>query len=423
MIRTTFIIYCGLLAAAACDRSLAPSPPVLDGPGWGVVAETLEFTVTATDPDGSNVAHRLAWGEGDTSGWSGYVESGASHLHRRGWESSGTYRVSAQAGDEWGALSEWSEGLAVGVLPPPGYPDMVTGTFDFTYSPDYIAVSPDGERLYVGFTAESLLVMHSTGSGERLATARMPELFSRYQPISMCLPDNECVYLGCRYGILVLDAHDLRAIDSLDRFNYATMACLPGATALYVCTDYDPFLFAVDPKTHDVVDSIPLASAEWADGLAIGPAGDYCYIADLRHFEVLSVRLADGEVTGRTVVPFEHAAGVVVTPDGRYVYVAAEYDPYIAVVRTADHSMACPPLRVGDDAPGGMAMMPTGEHLLVVDGSDDRVFVIRTSDQALIDTIPATVRNGRICVMPDGSGGYAIDRVRGAVFALGYTAE
>jgi tol-pal system beta propeller repeat protein TolB len=90
-----------------------PSTP--SGPGSGQIGVSYQFTSSANDPDGDNVALRFAWGDGDTSGWSGYVTSGSSVIVSKTWLAVGSYLVRAQARDITEAVSGWSAGSSITV--------------------------------------------------------------------------------------------------------------------------------------------------------------------------------------------------------------------------------------------------------------------------------------------------------------------
>jgi len=70
------------------------------------------YSTSATDPDGDKVQYRFDWGDGSVSDWTGLVSSGSSANAYHSW-SSGVYYVEAQAKDEHGAVSLWSNNLKV----------------------------------------------------------------------------------------------------------------------------------------------------------------------------------------------------------------------------------------------------------------------------------------------------------------------
>ena len=98
-----------------------PSAP--DRPdGWDQPDMTVKFRYwsAACDPDSDLVAIRFAWGDGDTSQWSRYAASGTQICDSHAFDRCTTFEVRAQAMDEAGALSAWSNPWAVN-------PGRVTG--------------------------------------------------------------------------------------------------------------------------------------------------------------------------------------------------------------------------------------------------------------------------------------------------------
>jgi outer membrane protein assembly factor BamB len=83
-----------------------------------VAGDTLDVRTSSLDQDQDSVAMRIAWGDGDTSDWSGLVRPGDPVKLRHAWSDSGAYAVGAQAMDEDGAVSAWAEGCSVHVWRP-----------------------------------------------------------------------------------------------------------------------------------------------------------------------------------------------------------------------------------------------------------------------------------------------------------------
>jgi hypothetical protein len=111
-----------LLAAMALlpgckKKNRAPDgADVPSGPKTGYKNSALAFRSSATDADGDSVAIRFDWGDGDTSGWSGLVESDASVSDSHRWVLADTFETRAQAKDAAGTASDWSEPFAVAII-------------------------------------------------------------------------------------------------------------------------------------------------------------------------------------------------------------------------------------------------------------------------------------------------------------------
>ncbi|MBI4722508.1 MAG: PKD domain-containing protein, partial [Candidatus Stahlbacteria bacterium] len=91
------------------------------GPNPGYIDEICTFTTKTIDADGDNVCYKFDCGDGTPfSKWTSSVTSGnpgrASYTYRK----LGTFYVKAQAKDEPGAVSEWSDAMAITIKVGPG---------------------------------------------------------------------------------------------------------------------------------------------------------------------------------------------------------------------------------------------------------------------------------------------------------------
>lgn len=148
------------LAVSGCSKNFNPDTPQ---PPTGTVSSKVgiqcPFKVTASDPDFHRVSVRIDWDDGDTSDWSEMFRSGDSMTLAYAWPVSGSFKISAQAKDEKGAVSAWSNWHAVVIadtvsLPPgspraPAGPDV--GYVDSTYEFSTLAGDPNGDRLRLQF--------------------------------------------------------------------------------------------------------------------------------------------------------------------------------------------------------------------------------------------------------------------------------
>jgi outer membrane protein assembly factor BamB len=89
-----------------------PSPPsqpsTPSGPSFGELDSEYAFTSGAGEPDGDSVSIRFSWGDGDTSAWSQLVSPNEAVVMKHAWRDTGVFAISAQARDEYGKVSAWS---------------------------------------------------------------------------------------------------------------------------------------------------------------------------------------------------------------------------------------------------------------------------------------------------------------------------
>lgn len=93
------------------------TPDTPSGPSNGYTDISYAYSTKATDSDGNKIQYRFDWGDGTPySNWTGLVNSGDSVNVSHIWSSEGTYNVKAQARDEHGAESGWSNQLTVTIV-------------------------------------------------------------------------------------------------------------------------------------------------------------------------------------------------------------------------------------------------------------------------------------------------------------------
>jgi len=95
-----------------------PNPPnVPAGPISRQIGVSGIYNTNATDPNDINeVKYRFDWdaeGSHEYSNFTEFVDNGMPANKSHNWNTPGTYVVKAQARDEYGAESEWSDGLTV----------------------------------------------------------------------------------------------------------------------------------------------------------------------------------------------------------------------------------------------------------------------------------------------------------------------
>ncbi len=166
------------LLLTGCPKNFNPNtPPPPSGTDQSRVGTPCPFKATASDPDFDRVSVRLDWDDGDTSDWTELFMSGDSATITHAWAVPGNFKVSAQAKDEKGLVSLWSNWHEVVIedtvsLPPerphaPAGPD--SGYVDSTYEYSARAGDPNHDRMRLQFdwgngdTSEwSALVAEST---------------------------------------------------------------------------------------------------------------------------------------------------------------------------------------------------------------------------------------------------------------------
>ncbi len=157
------------------------APTIIDYPLGLQVGSIGEFIVQSTDPDDLHkIKYRFDWdanGSHVRSNYTDYVENGESSMKKNMWDRAGIYIVKAQATDEFGLCSNWSEGIEVTIYDSnfAPYPPLVTGP-DVSQkyveqSFDISAIDPENEQIYFQIRWEGNITTNWLGpydSGEFL---------------------------------------------------------------------------------------------------------------------------------------------------------------------------------------------------------------------------------------------------------------
>ena len=148
------------LVMSGCSKNANPDTP--PPPGGSVISKVgvnCKFKVTASDPDLDRVSVRIDWNNGDTSDWAEMFRSGDTTTVEYAWPAPGGFKISAQARDEKGAVSLWSNWHAVTIADtvnaPPGLPSVPvgpdTGYVDSAYNFSTLALDANGDRIRLQF--------------------------------------------------------------------------------------------------------------------------------------------------------------------------------------------------------------------------------------------------------------------------------
>ena len=115
------------------------------------------FSATAIDPDGDDVSYKFNWGDGNTSDWSNFMESGTQYTESHRYLRFGVFEVTALVKDSNGNISDTSTGHIIEIssnkLPyftsKPNGPAI--GRVGIEYDFENIAKDPEGSPLSVKF--------------------------------------------------------------------------------------------------------------------------------------------------------------------------------------------------------------------------------------------------------------------------------
>ncbi len=91
------------------DTSKPPSDPVIKGRRKGLIGSEYGFYVVSRDPEEDVVKYYVDWGDGNTTGWTGFYPSSKQVKVSHTWSNIGSYKIRVMAQDEYNIKSHWSE--------------------------------------------------------------------------------------------------------------------------------------------------------------------------------------------------------------------------------------------------------------------------------------------------------------------------
>ena len=247
-----------------------------------------------------------------------------------------------------------------------------------------------------------------------------------------------------------------KAVNSLSVGNtpYGVAVTPDGNQVLVTLLDSDALVFINTSDFSQVVETLPVGSAP--HGVAVDPKGSYAYVANYDNNTVSQVSLTsrtieetidvgegpwgvavrydeenstpivyvtnynegtvsvigeDNEIT--TINVGDYPIGVVVTPDGKYVYVANSEDNTVSIIDTDTNSVT-DTLNVGN-GPWGIAVGAQGDYVYVANNYSDTVTVIETSDNTIYRTFNVGDGPCGVSAPCNGTFAYVVNQYDGSI--------
>jgi len=146
----------GLIVSITNDPPNVPNIP--NGKKNGMIDTSYTYSTSATDPDNNKVRCRFDWDDGKISEWTLLVNSGQISSKAHSWINPGYYNVKAQAKDEFGDVSDWSDGLSVSITSPSNDPPNIplihngptSGDIGISYSYSVSTSDPNEDMIKYG---------------------------------------------------------------------------------------------------------------------------------------------------------------------------------------------------------------------------------------------------------------------------------
>src|SRR5712664_3704689 len=157
----------------------------------------------------------------------------------------------------------------------------------------------------------------------------------------------------------------------------------------------------IDTATYSVVATIPVG--QYPAGVAITPNGAFAYVANFNSNSVSVIDTATNTVTA-TVGVGTGPSGIAITPDGAFAYVTNYYWNAVSVIDTATNT-AVATVAVGS-GPWAVAITPNRAFAYVTNQSSRSVSVINTATNTVVATVAVGCGPSAVAITPNGAFAY-----------------
>jgi len=286
--------------------------------------------------------------------------------------------------------------------------------------PQGMAVSPDGERIFVANVGSRSLSLIDTITPPLSVTIPMPGP-PRYVAVS---PDGSRAYVGMYTG----DGADsaVAVVDTASKAVSSVVASGPQPYALATGPNGDVFVPNHGASDVTILDSATLqfGSAVTVQpnphGVAFAPSINRAYTANHESDSVSVIDLASKAVVD--TVPVGHSPhSVAVSPDGRLVAAANYADSTVTFIDTATN-------KVTGSVPAGttpqhLTFAADSRHLYVVNEDANAISTIDPSTGAIVSTTAVGKSPRYVVASPDGGAIYVSNGEDGTVCVLAASAS
>jgi YVTN family beta-propeller protein len=282
----------------------------------------------------------------------------------------------------------------------------VVATIPVAQQPNGIAVTPDGQRVYVSsFLTDSVAVIDAA---TRAVVGSIPV---GVEPVGVAVsPDGARIYVANRGS---------NSVSVIDRATDVVVATVddgvgPGSNGIALTPDgtraYVNNAFSRQPGTLSVIDTdtaMVVAGIEVAPNpkrVAIAPDGRTAYVGNFRSWNISVVDVPTN--TLRTVQRVsDRTVGVAVHPNGQYAYIT-NLAGTVEILETSNDLLTVP-IQVGRE-PYAIALDARGGRAYVANSADDTVSVVDLATDVETGTIAVGHRpfavavgcSGEECALP-----------------------
>jgi len=304
----------------------------------------------------------------------------------------------------------------------------VAATFSAANGPETVAVSPDGQSLYVTATGAkpTIDVYDTTGHVVTSIPCAGPPYFIALSPegnkayVTLYDPTQDQLVVGVIDTRVNMFSYTIPTGQAAHQGSLITwlfgLGVSPDGAHLYVPNHHASTVSVLDTAARKPVAEIAVpVSPHW---VALTPDGHTAYVTNHVPGQITVIDTVHNAVVGEIAVgPGQSPHSIAVSPDGR----TAEFVNYegdtVSFIDTATNTVTAT-VPVGKE-PQSVAFAPDGAHSYVVNEDSGDLSVVRTSDHVVTATIPIGKGASMIAVSPDGKTAYVTAKEANTVTVVG----
>jgi YVTN family beta-propeller protein len=268
--------------------------------------------------------------------------------------------------------------------------NTVTATVNVGTTPYGVAVSPNGQNVYVANTDDfynGTVSVIDTATNKVTATVKIG-----ITPIGIAVsPNGQYVYVtfnGDFPGAVdVINTTTNTVIGAIGVGQFPVgVAVNPDGSNVYVVIGHSNIVSVINMTTNNVTAEVSVGEHPY--GVAVNPDGTKAYVTNW-HDATVSVIDTSTNTVSATVSGLNYPGGVAVSPDGTKAYVTNEGNNTVSVINTTNNT-AYASVNVGNN-PFGIAVTPDGRNVYVANQNDNNVSVIDTKTNTVAATVPVGI--------------------------------
>ena len=301
----------------------------------------------------------------------------------------------------------------------------VRNTLYTASSPEGVAFSPDGRRVFVANKGSGSVSMINADVNQILKSTSVDNTMTVPIQGLVVSPDGRKVYVASSdQGINVLDAVTNSVIDTIAANagggvspNPQGIALSPDGRLLFVSDNHDGGRVTVlDTATKKTVAVISGGTGLVPLGIAVNPDGREAYMAfsgsnEVKVFDMQSSTVIDTISVGTGPV------GIAVSPDGETVWVTSASDNSVCVIDALTRQTTT--IIPAGLSPTGIAISPDGKKAFVANQASNSVSIIDILTRQTTSVITVGSAPTGITISPDGMQAYVTNSAANSVQELG----